>query len=124
PNAEGTTLALTLIRSVGWLSRGDLRLRNGHAGPGLTTPGGQSPGQHRFEYALSTYSGGWEHADVVKQAHDFAYPALSIMTETNVADVAPVQLDNPRIVVSAITPARRGGFLLRCYNPHTKDEVA
>ena len=40
-------LALTLLRSVGWLSRDDLSTRTGHAGPGLQTPGAQMPGVHR-----------------------------------------------------------------------------
>ena len=49
PEADGTTsLAVTLLRAVGWLSRGDLRLRPGDAGPGLATPGAfaQAPEDH------------------------------------------------------------------------------
>ena len=48
----GVTVALTLLRCVGWLSRDDLHCRRGHAGPGLSTPGAQCPGRHTFEYAL------------------------------------------------------------------------
>ena len=43
------TLAITLLRCVGDLSREDLATRkHGHAGPGLVTPGAQCPGLHAF----------------------------------------------------------------------------
>ncbi|MCK4516846.1 MAG: hypothetical protein KAU31_16405 [Spirochaetaceae bacterium] len=35
------TVALTLVRSVGWLARGDLDSRSGDAGPEIFTPGAQ-----------------------------------------------------------------------------------
>ncbi|CAG0968476.1 hypothetical protein ANRL3_01339, partial [Anaerolineae bacterium] len=38
-DSEGTTLALTLLRCVGWLSRDDLSTRRDHAGPAMETPG-------------------------------------------------------------------------------------
>ena len=34
----GTTILLTLLRCVGWLSRGDLKMRRGDAGPEFETP--------------------------------------------------------------------------------------
>jgi len=120
PGAEGTDLALTLMRAVGWLSRSDLRMRNGHAGPGLETPGAQSPGRHRFAYALTSYAGGYASCGVVHQAHDFAYPPITTTTERHAGDgTAPtlIACDNPNVVVSAVTPSRQPKRLLvRCYN--------
>jgi len=52
-DAEGT-IALTLVRSVGWLSRPDLRTRPGEAGPSLPTPGAQCLGE--IELALSLHA--------------------------------------------------------------------
>lgn len=46
----GARLALTLLRAIGWLSRGDLVLRPGDAGPPLPTPGAQVPGLHRLVF--------------------------------------------------------------------------
>ncbi|MED5247460.1 glycoside hydrolase family 38 C-terminal domain-containing protein [Priestia sp. LL-8] len=43
---------LTMIRSVGWLSRRDLRTRGNGAGPGLATPEAQCLGTYEFEYGL------------------------------------------------------------------------
>jgi len=48
---SGSTLALTLLRSVGWLSRDDLDCRPGHAGPGYATPGAQCLGPARYDSA-------------------------------------------------------------------------
>lgn len=51
--AREAALALTLVRSVGWLSREDLPVRPGHAGPGVPTPEGQGQGPHTLDYALA-----------------------------------------------------------------------
>jgi len=49
---DGATIAITLLRGVGWLSRGDLRERRGHAGPALETPTAQCTGPQRFRYCV------------------------------------------------------------------------
>ncbi len=120
PETGGVGLALTLLRAVGWLSRSDLRLRQGHAGPGLETPGAQSPGAHRFAYALTTYAGDHVRGGIVGQAHDFAYPPVATITDRHRGDETPptlVDCDNPNVVVSTVTPSKRAGCLLiRCYN--------
>ena len=48
---DGGRVAVTLLRAVGWLSRGDLRERKGHAGPALETPTAQCIGPQRFRYS-------------------------------------------------------------------------
>jgi alpha-mannosidase len=76
-DADGTaTLALTLLRCISWLSRDDLRTRNGHAGPGMYTPGAQMPGRWRFEYALIPHEGSWQSA--FSEAHRFARPLRAV----------------------------------------------
>lgn len=47
-----TSLKVTLLRSVGYLSRGDLTTRKGHAGPFIPTPEGQCLGRYNFEYSF------------------------------------------------------------------------
>jgi len=52
-NEQGTvTLAITLLRCIEWLSRGDFATRMSNAGPDLNTPGGQCLGEHTFELSL------------------------------------------------------------------------
>lgn len=118
--ADGVELALTLLRSVGWLSRGDLRMRRGHAGPGVETPEAQGLGMHRFEYGLTTYCGSWVEAQIVRQAHQYACPPVAVPIERRVGTDAEAWLlccDNPRVVVSALAPAPRADrFFVRCYN--------
>jgi len=50
---QGVTLALTLLRCVGWLSCDDLRNRLARAGPGLGTPEAQCLEVHRLARAYT-----------------------------------------------------------------------
>ncbi|MCB0878002.1 MAG: hypothetical protein KDC46_03365, partial [Thermoleophilia bacterium] len=50
--ANAGMLELTVLRSVGWLSRNDIPGRPGHAGPALATPGAQCHGPHRIDVAV------------------------------------------------------------------------
>lgn len=128
-SGAGSDIALTLIRAVGWLSRGDLRFRRGPAGPGLETPEAQSFGRHRFEYALTTFAGDWQAAGIVAQAHAFAYPPLATLSEAHAGtlpgDAALVRCDNSHIVLSALTASKRcGAFVARWYNSSAAAQIA
>jgi len=126
--SEGAEIALTLLRSVGWLSRGDLRMRKGHAGPGLETPEGQSLGVHRFEYALTTYRGDHVSSEIIRRAHAFAYPPAATLVDRHPGDGTSgvlLRCDNPQIVISAVTPTKRADrFFVRCYNGTESKQVA
>ena len=65
-------IAITLLRSVGWLSRDDLSNRPGHAGPGIATPGGQLIGDHHLELALIRDAP--DHFEVAHWAEVFCHP--------------------------------------------------
>ena len=56
---EGGELALTLLRSIGYLSRNRHALRPEPAGPQLPTPAAQSRGLRSVSLALMPYSGTW-----------------------------------------------------------------
>lgn len=49
---DKNTIALTLLRGVGWLARPDLLIREGDVGPHIFTPEAQCLGRHTFEYAI------------------------------------------------------------------------
>ncbi len=75
--ATGGALALTLLRSVGWLSREDLSTRRGNAGPSLPTPGAQCLGPQTFRFAAVPRSAPPSEASLYKEARAFlAPPAL------------------------------------------------
>ncbi len=77
-DGKGTALALTLLRSVGWLSRGDLAVIDAAAGPILPTPAAQELGPHRFEYAVLVHRGDWLTGGVMSEARRFASPPIPV----------------------------------------------
>jgi hypothetical protein len=117
--ADGrVTLALTLLRCVGWLSRADFPGRCGHAGPALPTPGAQLPGVWSFDYALIPYQ---DRLAAISQAHSFAAPPLGGCTPSSNGPLSVTQLllkvDRPEFVVTAVKPAENGrGIVIRGFN--------
>ena len=74
----GRTIALTLFRSVGFLSRDDFRRRQGHASPFvlLPTPDAQMIGAQVFEYAIYPHEGKWQNAQLTQEGEEIAMPLL------------------------------------------------
>ena len=108
-------LALTLLRSVGWLSRDDLVTRTGHAGPAIETPGAQVPGGQRFRYSLFFHAGDWQEAGVWRAAESTLLPLVP-GKGAPVSTTAPVmELDPDCIQLTALLP-RPGGYDLRLLN--------
>jgi len=120
PEADGTTsLAVTVLRAVGWLSRDDLHVRPGHAGPPLETPGAQVPGHHRLELSLRLHPAG--EAERVARAHAFAFPPRAFAgggpPAAPLRDGARLfEVDDPAVVVSAIQPGPDGRARVRLWN--------
>jgi alpha-mannosidase len=112
---------LTLLRCVGWLSRPDLVSRRGGAGPTIATPDAQMPGEHTFEYAVTTYRGGWRAAGVQAMAHSFAYPPQAFATNEHDGSLRGgavlATFSSPGIVPSAMhRGAEDGAPVIRVYN--------
>ena len=120
PGAGGVTLALTLLRCVGWLCRGDMTTRRGPAGPiFLETPEAQCLGSHVFEYALIPHRGGWQQT--FNEAHRFAVPmqARRSGSERGVltAEESLIEISSAKVVLSALKRAENGaGVVARLYN--------
>ena len=117
--SQGVTIALTLLRCVGWLARPRLPNRREVAGPPLAVPGAQCLGRHVFHYSLIPHSGGWESAFV--QAHRFAHPLRSVTTTAGKGQLAPraslLSIGSSALVLSALRAATNGqGIIVRLYN--------
>jgi alpha-mannosidase len=117
---DGTiTLALTLLRCVGWLSRADIRTRRGPAGPSLATPGAQMPGRWTFHYSLIPHTGGWEEAFL--EAHRLLRPLQAVRTTRGSGQAPPaaslVEIQPPEVILSSLKLAEDDGAVaLRVYN--------
>jgi len=119
PGDDGVTVALTLLRCVGWLSHDDMHCRRGHAGPALPTPGAQEIGTHTFEYALVPHGGGWENAYAM--AHAFNAPLRAVPVPPGDGYLPPsssfAQVDPQEFVITALKQAEDGnGLIVRGYN--------
>lgn len=89
------TIALTLLRCVGYLSRGDgdMPTRPALAGPPLPTPEAQCLGTHTFEYALVPHPGDWR--DIYRDAYTFRAP-IYLRRGTEHEGYVPSQADRER----------------------------
>jgi alpha-mannosidase len=119
PGEGSVTIALTLLRCVGFLARFDLTSRPTIAGPLVPTPDAQMLGRHAFDYALIPHEGDWEQA--WPEAHRFAVPMRARRVEDGSGALptegALLALEGPAFVVSALKRAEDGeGVVVRLYN--------
>ena len=117
PEAEilhDDTLAITLVRSVGWLSRRDLNTRDGPAGPVIPVKDAQC--LETIETELVLYAG----LDPIK-AQLAEIPLAAVFAgdaPLMAADRDMLALHGDTLLVSAFKPAEEGGdYVLRLLNP-------
>ena len=121
---DGTALLLTLLRCVGWLSRADMSVRPGHAGPGIPLPGAQCLGVHTFHYALVPHGGdregrGW--LSTFPQAYAFNAPLRAVVADPHDGPLPTalsfVEVSPTSVAISAIKLAEEGdGLIVRVWN--------
>jgi mannosylglycerate hydrolase len=117
PEAEVTpdgTIAVTLLRAIGWIARYDLRTRPIPAGPAMEIRGAQVPG--RLEARLALLAG----ADpVAAWDAELGLRAAIAGGESGLADGrALLALEPATLVLSALKPADEGsGLVVRVLNP-------
>jgi alpha-mannosidase len=75
---SGRELALTLLRSIGLISRTDHPYREVPAGPELEIPAAQLHGPCSVGFALLPHEGTWRDAGVLAQAERYRHPFLAV----------------------------------------------
>jgi alpha-mannosidase len=112
-------VALTLYRSVGYLSRGNLATRPGWAGPGYATPEAQMIGKYTFEYAMN-FSGRASDADVTVMRRDYMHQAEHGFGGANINGLFSVNASH-KIDQTALFPTEDGeAVVVRLDNPNNE----
>jgi alpha-mannosidase len=123
-----TTMLLTLLRCVGWLSRSDLATRRGGAGPELETPDAQELGTHRFEFAVATFRGSYLETGILQSVEAYTSPPRIFSGRRDDRDAAAdllLSCNNPRIIFSTARPlSRANSYKVRVYSASPTPENA
>ena len=120
-DGQATALALTLLRSVGWLSRGDLggdRL-GGRSDPADAVGAGARRAPLRLRDHACT-PGDWQAGGVMAEARRFAAPPLAVTLKgrhTAPAARALVEVTPDEVTLTGVHPAETGrGTVVRVVN--------
>ena len=118
---DGGTIAITLLRAVGFLSRGDLPERHGHAGPELATPSAQCIGTRSYRYAVVPLDDETDVTRAARSVHEWLSPPLVLLgdgrSRTFVYFVDPAT----PLVLTALRAGPDGSLVLRLANPHREE---
>jgi mannosylglycerate hydrolase len=104
---DGRELALTILRSTGWISRNTNPYREEPAGPELAIPDAQMRGRHEFAFALYQHEGERPGPDVLDQAERYRLPFLTLPGEGDPGELAEaegLELGGEGVVLTALRP--------------------
>jgi len=123
---DNNTIALTLLRSVGWLSRGDLEYRKENAGPSLPTPEAQCLGENTFSYALIPHQGSWYDARISQKTRQYKTKILTQQLKNQQGNMPSsfsfIQLEGKYLEISAIKKNEfEDKLVVRIYNPTNRE---
>ncbi len=114
---EDETLAeITLIRSVGYLSRDDFGTRGGAAGPNLPTPEAQSIRKVTFDYAFGPVDETRNVNDCYQEALEFRKPPL-ILSAYGDQPSSLIKKKKDDVIMSSLRLMTKDTIELRLWNP-------
>jgi len=116
------TLALTLLRCVGWLSQDDLTTRDRLAGPKIAVPDAQCLGEHKFKYAILPLAAPWPSAAICTEENHYSIPIKCLTVLRQTGTLPPtlrfLRVEPGELMVSAIKKAYTEDLLIvRLFNP-------
>jgi alpha-mannosidase len=113
---DGRTIAITLTRAVGWLSRGDLPERKGHAGPALETPSAQCIGTREYCYCVVVLGGEMSLPRAAREISEWLSPPWLGRGDVGTHSFYSIDRDSP-IQASALRGGVDDTIVLRLVNP-------
>lgn len=132
PEDDQVTLALTLVRSIGWLSRDDLQTRKNRVAKQMPVVGAQVQRHMTADYAIFP-SDADTPAKILQAGIEFNHPLSAYQLDTPlsrlrrsflsiVSDMAlGADSDGDGAILTALKPPERGqGWVLRFFNPHER----
>jgi alpha-mannosidase len=122
--AEGSELAITLLRSTGLISRNDNPYRQDPAGPEIAIPNAQMRGRWRMAFGLFPHAGDWSAGGVPEAAERYRHPfvaapgtgeAEGAWPPAGAGDVA-LALDAPDVTLTSLRRRSAGWLEARVVN--------
>ncbi|WP_207400560.1 alpha-mannosidase [Actinomadura roseirufa] len=114
----GDEIALTLLRSIGLLSRDRNACRDQPAGPETPVPGAQCRGERTVDLAVLPYDGDRPGLEVLRAAEAFRHDLLTAAGQGPVDTPAPpglhgLEITGPGVVMTALRPRDDGRVEVR-----------
>lgn len=117
-----TKISITLLRAVGWLSRGDLTTRRDHAGPYIPTPEAQCLGKFKYRYSFHILKEG-SPEEIYENSRKFLLDPVLIPTSKLLRNGFPNFTADKGIFLSALKIAhKRNGIIIRFFNPTNEEK--
>ncbi len=121
---HGDKLHVTLFRSVGWITRGEIRSRVGDAGPLMYTPGAQCIGEFNVEFALYVGPYGPEDKEFVYWKSLYHNPPIVMKIHENLEgtleNYSLFEMDNIEVTGIKVSEDETG-IILRGFNPFRRE---
>ena len=121
---DGRTIAITLLRAVGFLSRGDLPERRGHAGPDLATPSAQCIGTREYRYCVVPLDERTEVASAARSIRAWLSPPLLCSGDGRARTFVSFVDPTTPVVLSSPRAKPDGVLVLRLANPERAEATA
>jgi membrane-associated phospholipid phosphatase len=118
---DGGTIAITLLRAVGFLSRDDLPERRGHAGPELATPSAQCIGTRAYRYAVVPLDEGTDVTRAARSIREWLSPPLVVSGDGRSRCFMSFVDEATPLALSALRAGPDGALVVRIANPQREE---
>ncbi len=116
-----TTLALTLLRAIGWLSRSDLRTRLGAVAPEVPVPDAQCLRALKAEFALAEYPESDSALMRMGQSYTAPLQAYQYAEMPEPASRSYLTVEGDAVLTSLKPPQTGEGWVARLLNPSEQE---